>query len=122
MNGSLKNRKSLAIIMIITIVAAAVMGISISSCQKEETISIGAILSITGPGFQSGGDLRDAMLLAVEEINSRGGMNKKKIKLIIENPEVGEKMIKSGKRYIKENLGWNKVVKEVEEVYEGVIR
>ena len=36
MNGSVKNKKSLALIMIITIVAAAVMGISISSCQKKD--------------------------------------------------------------------------------------
>ncbi len=87
MNGVVKNKKSLALIMIITVAAAAVMGISISSCQKEETINIGAILSITGPGSQSGGDLRDAMLLAVEEINSRGGLNRKKIKLIIEDSQ-----------------------------------
>jgi len=87
MNGSVKNKKSFALIMIIAVAAVAVMSISIYSCQKEETIKIGAILSITGPGFQSGGDLRDAMLLVVEEINSRGGLNRKKIKLIIEDSQ-----------------------------------
>ena len=36
MNGLVKNKKSLALIMIITVAAAAVMGISISSCQKKD--------------------------------------------------------------------------------------
>jgi len=94
MNGSVKNKKSLALIMIITIVAAAVMGISISSCQKEETIKIAAVLSLTGPGQYSGVEVRDGMLLVVDEINSRGGINGKEIELIIEdhktNPEEGK--------------------------------
>lgn len=36
MNGLVKNKKSLALIIIITLAAAAVMGISISSCQKKD--------------------------------------------------------------------------------------
>jgi len=91
MNGSVKNKKSLALIMIIAVAAAAVMGISISSCQKEETIKIGAILSLSGPGQYSGVEVRDGMLLVVDAINSRGGINGKEIELIIEdhktNPE-----------------------------------
>ena len=59
--------------MIITVVAAAVMGIIISSCQKEETISIGAIIALSGPASHLV-DLRDAILLAADEVNSRGGI------------------------------------------------
>jgi branched-chain amino acid transport system substrate-binding protein len=67
--------------MIITITAAAVLGISISSCQKEETIKIGAIIALSGPASHLV-DLRDAILLAADEVNSRGGINGREIELI----------------------------------------
>ncbi|MFC2003373.1 ABC transporter substrate-binding protein [Chloroflexota bacterium] len=61
----------------------------------EKPIKIGAILSITGVGDYMGADVRDGMLLAVDEVNSRGGINGRKVELIIEDsktdPEEGEK-------------------------------
>ena len=47
---------------------------------------------------------------------------KERMKEAIENPEEGEKMVKKGKKYIEENLSWDKVVKEVEKVYEGATK
>ncbi|MGB3345739.1 MAG: glycosyltransferase family 4 protein [Candidatus Humimicrobiia bacterium] len=44
-----------------------------------------------------------------------------KIKYLLKNPEEGTKMVKRGKRYVEENLTWDKVVKKVEEVYESCI-
>lgn len=59
----------------------------------QETIKIGAVLAMTGPGGYGGEDLRDGMLLAVEEINRWSGINGKKIELIIRDsktdPEEG---------------------------------
>jgi glycosyltransferase involved in cell wall biosynthesis len=46
---------------------------------------------------------------------------KEKMKWVIENPEEGKEMAESGKKYIEENLTWDKVVKRVEEVYEDCI-
>ncbi|AGK60068.1 Glycosyltransferase [Archaeoglobus sulfaticallidus PM70-1] len=46
---------------------------------------------------------------------------KEKIKILLEKPEIGEKMVKKGKRYIVENLAWNKVAKKMEKVYESCI-
>ena len=62
--------------------------------KKEETIKICAIISLTGSASHLV-DLRSGMLLAAQEINSRGGINRKKIELIVEdnktNPEEGKK-------------------------------
>ena len=44
-----------------------------------------------------------------------------KMKWVIENPKKGGQMVKSGRKYIKENLAWDNVVKQVEEVYEDCI-
>ena len=46
---------------------------------------------------------------------------KEKMKWIIENPEERVKMVGRGKRYIKENLTWDKVVGRVEVVYEDCV-
>lgn len=53
--------------------------------EKEETIKIGAVLSLSGPASYAGEEVRDGMLLAVEEVNSWGGINGRKIELIIED-------------------------------------
>ncbi|MBU0728478.1 MAG: ABC transporter substrate-binding protein [Proteobacteria bacterium] len=52
--------------------------------REKETIKIGAIISLSGYGSHLV-DLRDAMLLAVDEINSQGGVNGRKIELLIED-------------------------------------
>lgn len=81
---------AISIIMILLI-----SGIAFVSCTKEkETIKIGAILSLTGPGSHVV-DMKDAMLLAADEINSQGGINGRKVELLIEdsktNPDEGKK-------------------------------
>lgn len=53
--------------------------------QAEKTIKIGAVLSISGSASYVGEEVKDGMLLAVNEINSWGGINEKKIELIIED-------------------------------------
>ena len=52
--------------------------------QKKDPIKIGAIISLTGSAFHHV-DVRDAMLLATEEVNAWGGVNGRKIELIIED-------------------------------------
>jgi len=53
----------------------------------REPIKIGVILSETGPGSGIGIEIRDGMLMAVDEINSRGGINERPIELIIVDNE-----------------------------------
>jgi len=60
-----------------------------------EPIKIGVTLSETGPGSGSDIEIRDGMLMAVDEINSRGGIDGRPIELIIvdneTNPEKAKK-------------------------------
>jgi len=60
-----------------------------------ETIKIGVILPITGLGSGIGIENRDGMLMAVDEINSLGGINGRLVELIIvdneTNPEKAKK-------------------------------
>lgn len=60
----------------------------ISGCSRQEqneTIRIGAIDPLTGPFAAYGEPVRNGMLLAVDEINAGGGINGKKIELLIED-------------------------------------
>jgi len=63
--------------------------------SEKEPVRIGAILSLSGAGSHLV-DLRDAMVLAAEEINAQGGVDYRKIELIIEdsksNPAEAEKI------------------------------
>lgn len=56
-------------------------------CEKarEDSIKIGAVLSLSGAASVVGEEVRDGMLMAVNEINLRGGVNKKNIELIIQD-------------------------------------
>lgn len=46
---------------------------------------------------------------------------KENMKYVIENPEEGKETVKRGKKYINENLTYDKVVRKIEMVYKGVI-
>jgi len=57
-------------------------------CTKPQTeIQIGLVSALTGPVAPYGTNVRDGCMMAVEEINDKGGINGKKIKLIIEDEE-----------------------------------
>ena len=93
-----KNQKgfgTVGVIIAVIVVVAVLAAIFIFKFRKEESIKIGAILSLSGPAGFYGKEVRDGMLLAAQEINSRGGINGREIELIIEdsktNPEEGKK-------------------------------
>jgi glycosyltransferase involved in cell wall biosynthesis len=44
-----------------------------------------------------------------------------KMKWAIENPKEGGKLADVGRKYIKDNLAWNNVIRQVERVYESCI-
>jgi len=78
----------------IAVLAVVLALFLIQHSKKEDTIKIGAIVSLSGPAWYHK-DASDGMLLAVGEINFWGGVNGRKIELIIEDnktdPEVGKK-------------------------------
>lgn len=64
------------------------MTLLVVGCGKKiEEIKIGAILPLTGSAAQWGIPPRDAAQMAVDEINSKGGITGRKIKLEIEDDQ-----------------------------------
>jgi len=52
-----------------------------------DTIRIGAILALSGNAAASGQSIRDGLLLAVDEVNKRGGVNGSRIEMSIEDSQ-----------------------------------
>jgi len=79
-------RKSKIIIPILIVIAVALIGTYFLFFEVGgESIKIGVILSITGPGSDIGEQTRDGIQMAANEINSRGGIDGKNIELIFED-------------------------------------
>jgi len=90
-----RNNSTLWIIGIIVIAIGVGSFFFFEELVSEEPIKIGVALSETGPGSGIGIEFRDGMEMAVDEINSRGGINGRNIELIIvdseSNPEKAKK-------------------------------
>jgi branched-chain amino acid transport system substrate-binding protein len=72
----------------ILIMAIGFMGYSHKNQKqsvKSGVIKIGAILPLTGTAATQGESVRNAIAMAVEERNAQGGINGKKVELIIED-------------------------------------
>jgi urea transport system substrate-binding protein len=67
----------------------ALLSVSASGCGKKssDTIKVGILHSLTGTMAISEKSLRDAELLAIKEINAKGGVLGKKIEAIVEDPQ-----------------------------------
>jgi len=87
-------RKKIIITTLILLLALVIF--FILTTRKEDTIKIAAILALSGSGQNSGEGARDGILLAVDEVNTWGGIDGKKIELIIEDsktdPEESKEM------------------------------
>ena len=69
----------------IAVAIAACVAMSAPAISAADTIRIGAILSLTGNAAEVGLNMRDGILLAVDEINKRGGVNGSRIDMAIED-------------------------------------
>ena len=68
--------------------AAAALAAAVTPLAfAQSTIKIGSILSTTGPAAFLGEDMKAGMELAVEEINSKGGINGRKIEWVFYDAE-----------------------------------
>jgi len=85
-----RRRKLLLILLYLALVFI------ITSCSASKVILIGVTVELTGKRAELGVEVRDAALLAVEEINQAGGVGGKNIQLIIKddqgNPEVAQQV------------------------------
>ena len=57
----------------------------IERVTAEETINIGALLALTGPYPLQGNAFREGIELAVDDLNTAGGINGKKIQIFLED-------------------------------------
>jgi len=77
----LKNRLFLAGIILVLVFSL------ISGCNESKTIKIGTIQPISGQVSAYGIQTRDAIAMAIEEINANGGVLGKQLELIVEDDE-----------------------------------
>src|SRR5690348_1400480 len=63
-----------------TLAVAAAVGMSSASQAQDKTVYMPALMELSGAGAVSGTNFRDGMLLAIEEINAKGGILGHKIK------------------------------------------
>ncbi|MBN1496799.1 MAG: ABC transporter substrate-binding protein [Spirochaetes bacterium] len=76
------------------------------SCKKQsgETIKIGAIFSVTGPASFLGSPEAKTAKMMIDEINGKGGVNGKELKLIVKDSAGSpEKAISFAKQLIEED-------------------
>src|SRR3989338_7590598 len=77
--------KAVHIIGILVILIIIVGGVLLSKPASADTIKIGSILPLTGEAAEIGLRAQEAINLATEEINSRGGVNGKPLHVIFED-------------------------------------
>ena len=81
---------------------------STSQKESEETLKIGVITPLTGPGSEYGTATQKNLELALEKINQQGGINGKKVELIYEDskcePRTGVSALKKLTSIDKTNL------------------
>ena len=74
----------LKVTIVVAIIAATLCLLLVLLSGKGETIKIGAIISLSGPASHLV-EVKESMILAIDEANSWGGINGKKIELIVED-------------------------------------
>ncbi len=86
-----KTKIGIGIIIIIILLGISV--IFIAQPQEQGIFTIGAIVPLTGPAADTGEQIRNGLLLAVEEINQKDGIAGKQISLFLEDsqskPQIG---------------------------------
>lgn len=72
--------------VLVAIIIVALLGVFVfSNKDNDDTIKIGALLSLTGDNAQQGNLAKNGILVAVEKVNNEGGINGKMIELVIED-------------------------------------
>ena len=60
-------------------VLAAMLAIGAGSAAAQQTVNMPIVIELSGAGAVSGTNFRDGAVLAIEEINAKGGILKRKI-------------------------------------------
>lgn len=90
-----------AMLAVVGIVAALVNN-SGDARRDQEVIKIGVILPLTGGAADAGESARNGIVLAVEQINAKGGVHGKKMQLTIEDASLDARRAKDAYRKLRE--------------------
>lgn len=94
----MKVKTFLKVVLILTIA-----GLLILSCKARQTINIGAIFAVTGPASYLGAPEEKTAQMLVDEINAKGGVEGKLIRLIVKDSQGStEKAVSFAKQLIEE--------------------
>jgi branched-chain amino acid transport system substrate-binding protein len=102
--------KKLWIIIIVAIVIIGVVFIATQTKKEPGEIKIGVLGPLTGVRAMGGTYMRNGLELALEEINSKGGIRGKQIKLIYEDDKYEPSVAVSGFRKLVEVDGVKMVI------------
>src|SRR5215831_11667698 len=100
MEGSTMRR-----LLVFSLALGMLLAGAVGPALAQDTLKIGAPQPMTGPDAPFGDKFKKAYSMAVEEINAKGGVNGKKIEVIIDDHQaknalaatVAEKLITQGK-------------------------
>lgn len=104
----IKKIKYLSLWVIVTIAAVVIGYCSFFAYKEKDTIKIGGISALTGVGVGIGIEESRGALLAVEEINARGGIKGHHLELISEDVSIDK--LKIGVSVINKLISIDKVV------------
>lgn len=107
--STMKTNIYIGIVVLLVIVGTLLYGNNKGTEQKN-TIKIGASLSLTGVAADFGEMAKKASLLAVEEINSKGGIKGRKVELYIEDDQTDPKTAVSAYRKLVDVHGVEAVI------------
>ena len=85
---------------IIAIVVIIIVAMSVKNADGDK-IKIGGVFSVTGNGAAYGEPAKNAVAIAVDEINKNGGINGKKVEGLIEDSQFDAKIGLSGYQSLK---------------------
>ncbi len=74
-----------------------ILGLMLTGASASDTVKVGIVLPLTGPQAKFGEIEKKSFDLALEEINAAGGINGKKLELVMEDdtgrPDVGRSVV-----------------------------
>ena len=88
---------------VLLIISAAVLALSVGQGLTQEPIRMGVLEPLTGPFTKNGSEHWEAMQIARDMINERGGINGRKIELIVADVPSPSAAISETERLISSN-------------------
>lgn len=82
-------RKNTVLLLILLLLIAINLSVLLGACrpQQKEAIKLGLSINLSGRGGEAGEHIRNGALLAVDEINAKGGINGRPLMLLVRDDE-----------------------------------